>query len=52
MGLMLFPLETSGSVPMWPVILLIIAAVVVLAFMIIQLRRILRRRPRIRPDHE
>lgn len=44
---MLFPLdvvaEPAGAVPMWPVILLAIAAVMVVFFIIVQLRRILRR---------
>ena len=56
MGPMLFPLDvivdSVGDVPMWPLILLAIAAVMVVFFIIVQLRRILRRRGRTPMDDQ
>ncbi|MDO5675874.1 MAG: hypothetical protein Q4G35_00025 [Propionibacteriaceae bacterium] len=47
---MLLPLdviaEPVSSVPAWPLILLAIAGAMVVFFLIVQLRRIVRRRPR------
>lgn len=45
---MLFPLEVTaaGDVPTWPLVLLALAAAMVVFFIGVQLRRILRTRPR------